>query len=57
MHRDSVILFERVTVMAAMALIHLFFDGDSTLSYVKNKLQLKRKHIEGCFNTKLLLCA
>ncbi len=31
---NSVILFERVKVMIAIALRHLYFEGDSPLSYV-----------------------
>ncbi len=40
MHRYSVILFERVKVKVAMALMHLCFGGDSPRSYVKNKVLL-----------------
>ncbi len=34
---DSVILFESVKVMIAIALTHLCFGGDSPLNYVKIK--------------------
>ncbi len=37
---NRVILFERVKVMTAIALIHLCFGGDSPLNYVKNKVLL-----------------
>ena len=40
MHKYGVILFERVKVMIAIALIHLCLEGDSTLSYVKIKVLL-----------------
>ncbi len=37
---NSVIVFERVKVMIAMALIHLCFGCDTPLGYVKNKVLL-----------------
>ncbi len=37
---NSVIVFERVKVMIAMAPIHLCFGGDSPLGYVKNNVLL-----------------
>ncbi len=39
-HKYSVILFERVKVMLAIARKHLCFGGDSLLSYVNNKVLL-----------------
>ncbi len=36
-HKCSDIPFERVEVMITMALIHLYFKGDSPLRYVKIK--------------------
>ncbi len=33
-------MFESVKVMIAMAVIHLCFEGDSPLGYVKNKVLL-----------------
>ncbi len=38
-HKYSV-MFERVKVMISIALIHLYFEGDSPLSYVKSKVLL-----------------
>ena len=37
---NSVIVFERIKVKIAMALIHLCFGGDSPLGYLKKKVLL-----------------